>query len=242
MNLQQLFANCNSNSGYSRGEGEIWSAINRAGFNTYSWTLKESRGGFFIKFDESSVTLDPTNATQEYTLPTDCTQIIHIAERLTATENWHPMSPESLSDAVSGLMDSVGWYDYYAPTYGNASDFSYYGPYLDSSQAQNIGNALQVQKIRVSPKPDASRFVQLVYAAKWLPITDANSKLMLPDEATPTVESFASAELCGKSDDVTRRNSFLQQAKDDLAQYLTWVRARQIQASLTIDTYGPGVD
>jgi hypothetical protein len=162
---------------------------------------------------------------------------VHLAERLTASENWHPMAPIDLGDAISDLQDTVGWGNYQF-TFGSESPFGFYGPYLDATAAKQ-GQALQIQKIRVAPIPDAVRMCQIAYTAKCVPITDASGIVMLPDEGTYAMESFASSELCAMSDD-TRAGMYMQQAKDDLQAFLSWARARQIMAPLTIDTYGPG--
>jgi len=238
MNLAQAYSLANSKSGFSRPDAEIYDAINQGGFKVYAATQKEFRG-FFLKFDEASLTLDPTNATQEYVLPADCGQIVHLAERLVASDNWHPMAPESLSDALTTLQDAVGWDSFYSYQYGDDSEFGYYGPYLDSTVTQ-AGGALQIQKIRVSPIPAETRFVQIAYTAKWLPITDASSKIMLPDEGTLAMVNYAASYLCASSDDVTRATYYESQGDKQLNSYLYWARARQIQAPLCIDTYGPG--
>lgn len=234
MNLAQQFALCNSKTNYSRSEGEVYGALDAAGFRVYSAVLKEFRG-FFLKFDESSLTLVSTNATQEYPLPTDLSQIVHLAERVTATENWRPMSPIDLGDAVGNLQDSLGWDDLYSSLYGYESQFGYYGPYLDSTATTGV----QTQKIRVSPAPTQTHFCQLAYTAKWLPIVDASSKVMLPDEGTHAMMFFAIADLHGDNDD-TRANGAEMKGQQHLSSFLSWSRMRQLQNMPTIEMYGPG--
>lgn len=238
MNLSQMYAACNAKSGYARQDAEIYAALNRGGFRVYAAVLKEFRG-FFIKFDESSLSLDPNNATQEYAMPADLTQIVHMAERLTATEDWHPMGPLELGDALSNVQNAVGWDYFWGGNYGSDSPFGFYGPYLDAA-ATVQGQALQIQKIRIAPKPEAARFVQIAYTAKWLPIQNDSSSIMLPDEGTMAMENFASAELCAMSDDMTRAAQFESRGMNDLNAFLYWARARQIMQPLQIDTYGPG--
>lgn len=235
MNLAQMYALANGKSGYSRSDGEIYAALGRAGYKVYAAVLKEYRG-FFIKFDETSLTLVP--GTQEYVLPADLTQIVHLAERQSSAEDWAPMSPVTLGSALTNLQNAVGWSDFYSSVYGSRSAYGFYGPYLDST-ATLAGQTLQIQKIRVEPQITTSRFCQIAYTAKWMPITDASSKVMLPDEGTYAMESFASAELCGMSDD-SRAEMYMQQGNADLSSFLSWIRARQIMAPLTIETYGPG--
>lgn len=232
MNLPQMYANCNANSGYARSEGEIYSALGRAGFKVFSATTKEHRG-FFVKFDESSLSLIP--GTQEYALPPDCSQIVHLAERQSASTDWLPMGALDLDSALSNIQNTLGWGVYYTGTYGGSSPYGFFGPYLDSTATQGV----QTQKIRVSPQIEGNRFVQLVYTAKWIPITDQSSKVMLPDEGTYAMESFASAELCAKSDD-SRALYFEAQGNKDLTSYLSWARERQIMQRRTVESYGPG--
>src|SRR5487761_2234978 len=218
MNLSQMYALCNGKSGYSRSDGEIYSALNRAGQRVYEAVIKEYRG-FFIKFDETTITLTP--GTQEYTLPTDLTQILNLAERISSTQEWNPMAPETLTDALTNLQNASGWTYFYSGQYGGRSAYGFYGPYLDSTATIGV----QTQKIRISPNIDQTRFCQIAYAAKWLPITDGSSKVMLPDEGTTTMESWASAELCAMNDD-TRASSYMAQGDRDLSGFLSWLRMR----------------
>jgi hypothetical protein len=227
-----MYANCNGNSGYARADGEIYNSLSRAGFRVFSATVKEFRG-FFIKFDEMTLTLAPD--VQEYALPVDCSQIVHLAERESATNDWMPIDPMDIDSALINIQRAVGWSDSFAGQYGHASQFGFYGPYLDS--AASIG--VQTQKIRIAPKVSSARFVQIVYTAKWIPITDASSKVMLPDEGTYAMESWASAELCGKSDD-SRMGTFNAQGDKDLTSYLAWARERQIMQRPGVEMYGPG--
>ena len=237
MNLAQMYSLANSKSYYSRSDGEIYNALDKGGRIVFNAVLKEFRG-FFIKFDETSVTLTPTTVDQEYVLPSDLTQIVHLAERVTSTENWHPMSPITLGDALTNLQNTAGWYDFYADAYGDSSEFGFYGPYLDAAAAV-AAQPLQIQKIRVSPIPDTTRMVQIAYTAKWLPITDASSKIMLPDEGTQPELDYSIAELRRASDD-SAADKYEAQGDKGLSSFLTWLRARQIMNPLTIDTYGPG--
>lgn len=236
MNLAQMYALANSKSGYSRSDVEIWAALDRAGFRVYSAVLKEFRG-FFLKFDETSLVLTPTQTNQEYTLPVDFSQMVHLAERVSSTQNWRPMQPVDIDTTVSNLQDSLGWDDFYSAIYGFESLFGYYGPYLDSVDTTTT-QPLQIQKIRVTPTPTENHFCQIAYTAKWLPITDGASKLMLPDEGTHAMESFAAAELNAMNDD-SRAGMYESQGATDLAAFLVWVRNRQIQTVPTIDPYGP---
>lgn len=234
MNLAQMYSLANSKSGYARPDGEIYDALNEGGFRVFAAVLKEFRG-FFIKFDETSLTLLP--GTTEYALPADLTQIVNLAERISPTNDWLPMAPLGLTSALSNIQDNVGWDTFYSGSYGDWSEFGFYGPYLDAT-ATVAGGALQIQKIRVSPGIDTPRFCQIAYTAKWLPITDASSKIMLPDEGTYAMLNYAIGELRDASDD---QSNYEAKGEKHLSSFLSWLRARQIMSPLTIRTYGPGV-
>jgi hypothetical protein len=216
----------------ARADGEIYAALGRAGFKVFSAIVKENRG-FFVKFDETSLSLVP--GTQEYALPADLSQIVHLAERQSATQDWAPIAPLDLDTALTDLQVASGWSNFFTSMYGDRSAFGFYGPYLDSAATISV----QTQKIRISPGIDAPRFCQLVYTAKWLPINDASSKVMLPDEGTYAMESFASGQLCGASDDATRANYYELQGAKDLMAFLAWARQRQSMAPSSVVTYGP---
>jgi hypothetical protein len=232
MNLDQMYSLANSKSGYARSSAEIYDALNEGGFRVYAAVMKEFRG-FFIKFDETSLTLAP--GTTEYTLPADFTQLVHLAERQVATDRWHPMAPMDLSEQLQTAQDAIGWD---VSTFGEDSPFGFFGPYLDATDAQAAA-ALQIQKIRVSPAVDVNRFVQLVYSAKWMPIIADSSVVMLPDEGTYAMLNFAIAELRRASDDGQGEN-YEDKAIRHLNAFLSWARLRQIMRPRTIEPYGPG--
>jgi hypothetical protein len=119
--------------------------------------------------------------------------------------------------------------------YGDSSPFTYYGPYLDAAGAQAAA-AAQVQKIRIDPIPDASHFVQLVYSAKWVPIVNQASVVMLPDEGTYAMEAKATAKLMRLNGD-TLALDFETASMQLETRFLSWMRARQIQQLPTMGQY-----
>lgn len=230
--LAQMIANCNAASYYSRTQGEILAKLEEAGFEIYTAVLKEN-SGFFIKFDESSVTLLPSQANQEYSLPADFSQMVHLAERATSSENWHPIEPaEDLENVLINQLSSSGLLTL---SLGDTSSYSYYGPFLDSGQTVNAA-AAQLQKIRISPIPDIARFVQLVYSAKWLPIVNQNSPLMLPAEGTYAMEAKATGKLLDLNSD-SLADKFDAKGAMLETKFLSWVRNRQIQERPTAGQY-----
>lgn len=225
-NLAQMFSLANSKSSYSRPEPEIYAALDEGGLLVFNAVLKET-SGFFLKFDTSTVTFVPGQT--EYALPPDVSQLVHVGERLSAAEPFFPVNPEGIGSALENAQDRVGW-DY--NSYGYGSQFSFAGPYLTADAATGV----QTQKIRISPVPTDTRMVELAYIAKWLPITDGSSLIMLPAEGTPAMGAYATAELLRSNDDSLAREY---EAKGDkhLNSFLTWVRARQLQQVPQITPY-----
>ena len=228
MDLAGMFALANAKSSYSRPSSEIYSALDEGGFLVYSAVLKEF-SGFFLKFDTTSVTM--ASGTTEYALPADCTQLVHVGERLTTSEQFRPCTPESIGEALENARAGVGW-DSFGWMYGGSSAFSYAGPYLDSAATTGT----QIQKIRFSPIPQETRQVELAYTAKWLPIVDDTSTIMLPVEGTYAMLNYGIAELNRSNNDTLSREY---EAKGDkhLGAFLTWCRNRQIQQGPRITPY-----
>lgn len=240
--LAQMYNIISSKTDYQRSDAEIYNAINAAGFAVFTDILKES-AGFFIKSDESSITLTPPatpGLDQEYTLPADCSQIVHMAERpqSSPTNQWQTMNPEGLDQALTDLGNNPFWsYPTWSVYGSNDSQFSYYGPYLTSAETQaGQYNVLQVQKIRVSPQIDVLRSVQLVYTAKWVPVTDSSSAIMLPEEATIAIQHWALADTLAASND-TRADGEYIIAERLNSKMLTWARARQVQQPTPTEPY-----
>jgi hypothetical protein len=233
-NLAQMVANCDAASYYSQTKS-IYAKLEEAGFEVYTAVLKEN-SGFFIKFDETSLTLTVGQANQEYTLPADFSQMVHLAERLTSSENWHEINPaEDLESVVANQLSNSGLISL---NFGSDSQYTYYGPYLDSADSQAAA-AAQLQKIRIAPIPDAPRFVQIVYSAKWLPIVNQNSILMLPSEGTYAMEAKATAKLLRLNND-SLSMEFEQVGQALETKFLSWVRNRQIQQMPTAQPFMSG--
>lgn len=229
-----MFSLANAKSYNSRTDVEVYAALQEGGFYVYSAVLKEFRGTF-LKVDSTSLSL--AIGVTEYTLPADVSQLLGIAERQSSSENWHEMDPEDIQDAINNVQQDLNYFDY-GFNYGEKSQFRFYGPYLDSVNAQNSPSSAQVQKIRISPAPSESRYVQLAYGAKWLPIVNAGSKVMLPDEGTYAMQNYAVAELLRSNDDTLARE-YEGKADKSLTAFLSWmrvnnsVRPRQIRAYLS---------
>lgn len=228
-NLAQMYATANARSQFSRAEGEIYSALDEAGFLVYTAILKEF-SGFFLKFDSTTVVLTPGQTV--YALPADLTQLVAIAERETATENWHPMDPSTLADALDNTQTMVSWDDW-EDNYGETSDFTFYGPYLPQPTA---AQPTPIQSIQVAPAIDTIRMCEIAYTAMWMPVTNENSLLTLPNEGTYAMQNFAAAEL-NRSNSDSLAAEYEAKGNTHLAAFLTWVRARQLVQWPTINPY-----
>lgn len=224
--LAQMYATANTKSANSRAEGEIWSALDEAGFLVYTAILKEF-SGFFLKFDTVTVALTPGQ--NVYPLPADLTQLVAIAERRTASERWRPMDPTTLAAALFSTQDLVGWDDW-ADNYDDESEFRFYGPYLPAAGGP--------QAINVEPGVDMVRMCEIAYTAKWLPVTAQDSPLTLPNEGTYAMQNYAIAELNrANNDDLSAE--YEKKGDKALTAFLTWVRNRQLVKWPTIAPYDP---
>lgn len=219
---------------YMVSDDDIFAALNEEGFLLYSRVLKEGEG-FFLKTDTTSITLTP--GTQTYATPADCTQIIHMAERAQATDDWLRMEPESENMALESLQTIAAVY--IVGLYGS-SRFRYYGPYLPDSQVNNASpeadNSTQVMSIDVSPVIDQNRAVQIVYTAKWINIIVESSTLTLPDEASNALYNKTLANLLTSIDD-TRAGAIGVLAEAQARGFLTWVRDRELQTGPKVTPY-----
>ncbi len=222
-----MYATVNSKSSYSR-PSEIYSALSEAGFYVYTQVLKEN-GGFFLKFDTSTIVLTPGQ--QVYTLPPDLTSLVNISERPTTMERWRVIDPTDIRDAMDNTQAVTGWEDY-CDDYNGDSLFRFYGPYLSSVAATGV----QTQQISITPAIDQVRMCEIAYTAKWLPIVNDHSLVMMPEEGTYAVQNYAIAEINRANNDSLSKEY---EAKGDkaLTAFLTWVRARQTVQRPQITAY-----
>jgi len=215
-------------------QDDIWAALNEEGFLLYSRVLKEGEG-FFLKTDTTSVQL--VTGTQTYSLPADCTQIVHMAERALPTDNWRRMEPESESDVLES--QNAMFSTYIIGSYG-ASRFRYYGPYLPDNQVNNASpeadNSQQIMSIDVSPLIDQPRSTQIVYVAKWIDILDESSSMTLPEEATNALYNKTMANLLASMDD-SRAGALAALGEAQAKGFLSWVRDRQLQQGPKVEPY-----
>jgi hypothetical protein len=91
-------------------------------------------------------------------------------------------------------------------------------------------------KVRLAPAPSDLRQTEIIYAAKWLDIYNANSYNVIPDEGHQAQLDFAKAELMrGNSDDLA--DKYEQLAMQEVTEFLTFVRNRQNQQPSRQETY-----
>jgi hypothetical protein len=217
--LDDVYDFANTKSYQSKSDKEIWQAINEAGFNVYSAVLKESEG-FYVKIDESSIVL--TAGTSTYALPSDFSQLLHMAGRTTPSDDWRPIEPATVNEVtVIQNFNPNNWF-----AYGPQSQFQFW-MYQDT---------LQQWWVKVSPQPQETHSVQLIYAAKWVVLTKDSDTCMLPLEAQYAVQNFAAAELQrSNNDDLSVQ--YEAKAEKDLTRFLTWIRARQVQRLPQIEPF-----
>jgi hypothetical protein len=96
-------------------------------------------------------------------------------------------------------------------------------------------------KVRLAPTPQDLRQTEIIYAAKWLDIYNANSYNVIPDEGHGAQLDFAKAELLrGNSDDLAQQ--YETQAMAKLSEFLTYVRNRQTQMASRQEPYVSDLD
>lgn len=233
--LAQMFSRINQKTAFTFTPDEVYAALDEAGLLVYQKVLKENRG-FFVKIDETSVVLQPGVVGQDqiYDLPDDCSEILHLAERLQSSpqSRWSPMEPTTIGRAISDAWFSyVDW-----EGFGSASRFKY-APMLEAGDtASGMIDAPQAMKVAIAPTVDQPRATQLVYAAKWCEIQDSASLNMLPNEGTWAQYNFALASLTGDIDD-TREGSYAQKGQVQLDAFLQWCADRQLQRGMRVESY-----
>lgn len=235
MQLQQMFNLVSKRSFFSRDDDEVWAAISSVSKSLFLEVQEENRG-FFIVFDTSSLQLQPN--VEEYALPSGCSQIVRLRERLTSTQPYSIIWPaDDLNDP--DLIDAQ-FPEFASDLDGPNSDFEYYGPYLDFAGAQTVA---KVQKIRIEPIPQDARATELAYIAKFLEITSAASAKVLPDESDDAVVYGATVICLGANEGVEQQlennQGFYKEAK---IQFMKWVRRRQQQRVRQVETYVNDLD
>lgn len=223
-NLAQMIATVNSKSYYSRPD-DVIPAISKGGWKVFSAVVKEF-AGFFLKIDSTTITLIPGQ--QTYSVPIDLGNMIGLAERVNTSEDWRTIDPTSPAQAFDRTQIATIWDGWFGP----CSHYRFYGPFLGAVTS----NAAVAQQIQITPAIDVPRLCQIVYTAKYLPVTNPGSLLSLPDEGTYAQESFALAEVLRANDD-SLADKYQAEGNDQLTDFLTWVRDRQTVERPQIDGY-----
>lgn len=226
MDLTRIKTLVDSKSYFSRSGVEVWAAINASARYIYQAVIKE-QSGFWIKFDSTSLTLQP--GVSMYHLPTDAQQLIRIRERQTATDQWRTIHNQSLtSDSMQRNAQSVG-----VSYEGESSQFSFYGPYLDAEDAES---GVDTESIAINPAPADTRYVELVYSAQFVEVEDETSFLMIPEDGHDALIDFAVAE-CIKANDDTLASAYWQSGMTKMSLFLELCRNRQLQDGRTVEPY-----
>ena len=227
MNLQTIHDLAASRSYFSRPDSEVWAAINAGSRFAYQAVLKEDRQ-YFRTTDTSSVTIVPN--TQEYALPVTVNQLIRVRERFNVQDKWRLIEPAD-TNSPEGRDDSPSP----SVTFGCSSQFNYQGPYLPQSDAVD-GNDDQTLRIFLTPIPQDTRLVELIYIAKYVEVFAATDPYMIPTDLRDFVLDFAISELLrGNNDDLAEKYEAAAGQKLDMA--LTVIRERQLQHPTTVTPY-----
>lgn len=229
MTLAQIFDFVNKKTYFSRDDDEIWDAISEAASTLFLKVTSEN-SGFFLKWDTTSMTLQPN--VEDYALPADLGQMVRMRERLLATDQWEMMAP---ADINSPGMTHAQFSSMFS---GPLSDFKYYGPLLLMDDAKT---AAQQQHVKIAPIPQDTRFVELVYDAKFLEITGPESVLVIPNEGHGAVKFSATADLLGANDD-DNAERFEAKADKNERWFLKFVRNRQFQQVRQVEPYVDDLD
>jgi hypothetical protein len=99
-----------------------------------------------------------------------------------------------------------------------------------------VSKRYQTQMIMISPAPKENYLVELAYVAKWIPIVNDKSFLMLPDELTYAQQAFAIAELLRTNDDSLSAD-YDTKGERHMTAGLTWARSRQVMENPQITPY-----
>lgn len=213
---------------------EIWNAINSAGLRVYLWISKELRS-YFIKWDTTTIAFAPN--VDEYPCPPDLATMIRFRERAPGETTYRRLNP---TEVTSELFAREQEESLVGPCGDDESEFVYIGPYLPMAAAQ-LADALKISNIRVAPMPQDIRQTEIVYTAKWLDIVNANSHNVIPSEGHQAMLNFVKAELLrANSDDLA--DKYETQGMQNLNEFLTFVRNRQIQQNSTQEPYLSDLD
>lgn len=220
MTLAQLFDWCNKKSYFSRDDDEIWQALNTAALQIYTEVLNEN-SGYFIVWDTSSLAL--VAGTDAYDLPAAVEQMVRLRESLDGGVNdpWKVVSPSDLNSETFEQAQFFGVGD--SNLDQASSEFTYYGPY--STQA-HIADGTFIKTVKFAPMPQDNRKTELVYTAKFVEITGAESFCVIDPPGHNALKYLAVAELLASNDD-DNADRFEGKGNTHKTQYLKLVRARQ---------------
>jgi hypothetical protein len=231
---QQIFDRVQKRTYFSRPDDEIWAAISGWAKYMYNEILAENRG-WFIKWDTTFLTIAATQ--EDYPLPLDLEQIIRLRERVPgATNAYRTIMPADINsrDFIDAQFNSIVGADQDGPV----SDFVYFGPYLQETDAQT---AVKQYHMRLAPIPQDSRQTELVYVAKFLEVTSVDDILVIPDEGHEALIAYASADLKQLNDDSSAATELTAAEMHD-RQFLKLVRNRQMQKGRQVEQYIDDMD
>jgi hypothetical protein len=235
LTLQQIFDRVQKKIYFGKQDDDIWGAISNAASTIYL-QIESENSGFFQVTDTTSLALVANQ--EEYSLPAACGQIVRLRESTTGnpqTDPWRVIFPADINDdsVTSSQFDNAG-----DPLDSSASQFRYVGPYLKESDAETVAQAFS---IKINPIPVDGRFTELIYYARFVDITGAESVKVLPNEADGAVVWSAVEELLVDLDDDNHQNAAAQKA-ENIGWLMKFVRNRQFQQVRQVQPYIDDMD
>lgn len=243
MNLQQLHDLAAQRSYYSRADNEVYQALSSAAKKIYLWTAREFRG-YFLK-DDNGLAINMVSGQQVVTCPADLNILIRVGEQVANSPPLTPWLWMRPADINSDRFILKEFQSLVINMYTPASEFVYYGPYLDMTSAilQKGAAAQGPKKISLAPIPFDNRALRFVYAATFIEISNANSVLMMPPESHEAILDYAVAELIRPNGDAMAA-TYEEAGKDKFqSDFLPFWRIQQTtQQPLTQEPYVDDLD
>ncbi|MFZ1006409.1 MAG: hypothetical protein WAN65_06220 [Candidatus Sulfotelmatobacter sp.] len=160
---------------------------------------------------------------------------MRLSEKLPTDTRYRRMTPRTVTDELFNAIEEEGFVTSLDTI---ISDFLYDGPFLTQASAklQTGATPQGPYSIRISPVPQDTRVTEILFIQQYVEIENALGFNCIPQEAHHSMMNFAAAELTRANND-TLADNYEKQALAQLTEFLTFVRARQIQNYPTQEPY-----
>lgn len=229
MNLNTMYNAVNRRTYFSLLPDDIWLAINQGIDKVYQAIIAE-KSGFFIETDTSTITITPNQLV--YVCPSDLEQVLRIRERIDAQDEWRIIRHQDLT-SYAMMQDSASAYS--CSYDGMESQFTFYGPYLPASVADDSSDT-ETYSISIAPLPVDTREVEIVYVQKFVEVATVSDSLIIPRNGHGAVLDFAVGEALAILGDDRAEINF-EKAQGKLETFLIDVRDRQLQDQRQVEPY-----